>query len=263
MTGSNQHQQHNIGIQLFTLRDRTATDFAGTLREVSKLGYSGVEFAGFGGMEAKELASLLDGLGLRGVSAHIGLAELSKVEEVAAFGHEIGLKYVVCPWLAPQDREPFSKYEVLAARLAQLGDQYARHGLSLCYHNHDFEFTTEDGHGQTAHDYLFKATASAQMQAELDVYWVERTGRSATEWISRFKGRCPLIHLKDMTADERRTFAELGSGTLPIPAIIEAGDACGADWYFVEQDICPGDSLDSARISIEYLRSLGVAGPAR
>lgn len=255
---STEASDYNIGIQLYTLRDRTANDFAGTLQEVAKLGYKGVEFAGFGGLAATDMRTLLDSLGLRGISAHIALAELENVDDIANYGQTIGLEYVVCPWLDPSLREPISRYTELAEKLDRLGEAYAHRGLTLCYHNHDFEFTLTNEQGNTAHDILFSSTSPQHLQVELDVYWVEKTKLSAVATIQKYKDRCPLIHLKDMSSDDKRTFAELGSGQLPIRTFIETGKACGAKWFFVEQDVCPGDPLDSARGSMEHLRTLGI-----
>ncbi len=53
------------GIQLYTVREVLKTDFRGTLEKLAALGFEGVELAFFyGGLEPKELASLLSGLGL-------------------------------------------------------------------------------------------------------------------------------------------------------------------------------------------------------
>lgn len=36
-----------IGLQLYSLRDKTKEDFLGTIRKVGEMGYDGVQFAGF------------------------------------------------------------------------------------------------------------------------------------------------------------------------------------------------------------------------
>lgn len=243
----------HFGLQLYTLRDRMQQDFIGTLEQVAEIGFEGVEFAGFGGLSATEMRATLDRLGLRGVSAHIGLGELDKVNEVAEYGKIIGLQYVVCPWLDPSMRD---NYPDLVKHLADLGQRYAQHGLTLCYHNHDFEFAVKIGDSY-AFDYLFGSTNPSHVQVELDAYWVEKAGLTATDYIKKYEGRTPLLHLKDMRADEHKSFAELGHGTLPIRSFIEEGEQHGVKWFFVEQDVCPGDALDSVKISHQHLRQLG------
>src|ERR1043166_9313814 len=49
-----------IGLQLYTVRDDCAKDFPGVLKAVAKMGYSGVEFAGYYGRTAQELRKMLD-----------------------------------------------------------------------------------------------------------------------------------------------------------------------------------------------------------
>ncbi|GAA3327866.1 hypothetical protein GCM10020331_069540 [Ectobacillus funiculus] len=43
---------------MFTLREESGQDFAGTLKKVAELGFDGVEFAGYGGLTAKEVKSI-------------------------------------------------------------------------------------------------------------------------------------------------------------------------------------------------------------
>ena len=50
-------------------------------------------------------------------------------------------------------------------------------------------------------------------------------------------------------------FRPLGKGLQNFPAIVKAGDECGAEWYIVEQD-SPSmgyTPLECAQISIQYL----------
>jgi len=67
-----------IALQAYSLRDDAKADFPGTLRRIKEIGYEAVEFAGYFGMSSRELRSLLDDLGLRAVSSHVGYQELSE-----------------------------------------------------------------------------------------------------------------------------------------------------------------------------------------
>ena len=46
-----------IGLQLYTLREDTAKDFAGTLQKVAAIGYGSVELAGYGDLSVRELSA--------------------------------------------------------------------------------------------------------------------------------------------------------------------------------------------------------------
>ena len=88
-----------IAIQLYTLREVCQEDFFGTLEKVSKLGYEGVEFAGFYGKDAITLKEKLDQLKLTAVSSHVPLDELtSNLDEVISFHKMLGIKNIVCPF---------------------------------------------------------------------------------------------------------------------------------------------------------------------
>jgi sugar phosphate isomerase/epimerase len=97
------------------------------------------------------------------------------------------------------------------------------------------------------------------VKAEIDTYWVQRGGADPAAYIRQYAGRCPLIHLKDMAADEKGSFAEVGEGTMDWPAIFTASEAGGARWYIVEQDVCQRPPLDSVAISLRNLRTMGKA----
>ena len=53
-----------VGLQLYSVREQCKIDLPGTVAAVSKIGYRGVEFAGYHGRSAKELRQLLDDNGL-------------------------------------------------------------------------------------------------------------------------------------------------------------------------------------------------------
>jgi sugar phosphate isomerase/epimerase len=129
--------------------------------------------------------------------------------------------------------------------------------MQLCYHNHDFEFRQFDG--RYGLDILLGATDPELVKAEVDTYWVQKTGVDPAAYLRQYAGRCPLVHLKDMTADESRTFAEIGEGSMDWSAIFTAAEAGGAAWYIVEQDTCRRAPLESVAISLRNLQSMGKA----
>lgn len=243
-----------VAIQLFTLRDRLANDFVGTLEQVSEIGYDGVELAGYGDLTVTELKKTLDRLDLKVAGSHVPLEALkNNLDQVIADQKVLGNKYVVCPYLEPEDRRP-EFYQELAKFLNQVGNQLNEAGLVLCYHNHDFELE-QMPNGQAVLDYLFDQTEVANLQAELDLYWIQKAGDDPIDWIKRYHGRTPLIHLKDMTTDGEQFFAELGSGGLDLENILATGKP---EWWIVEQDLSRIDPLESIQISYQYLQKRGI-----
>jgi len=138
-----------------------------------------------------------------------------------------------------------------AADLDRGGAVLHKAGIQLCYHNHAHELEKYDG--VTALDLLYENTAPEHLAAEIDTCWIKYGKADIVEWITKCSGRCPLLHIKDMTPNTHPTFAEVGRGIIDWAPVFEAAKAAGAVWYIVEQDTCPGDSLESARISAEFM----------
>ncbi|UOF88730.1 sugar phosphate isomerase/epimerase [Fodinisporobacter ferrooxydans] len=244
-----------LGLQLYTLRDLLKEDFIGTLRKVSKIGYEGVEFAGYGDMSIRELRRAVDDLGLTPVSNHVPLAHLeTKLDIVIEEAKELGISYIVCPFIAEDRRKDANDYRKLAALFNQVGEKLAQEGLKFAYHNHAFEFVKFNE--QYALDALYQWTDLQFVQAELDVYWIEYAGESAVEYIKKYANRTELLHVKDMTNDDERFFAEVGSGCLNIPGILETAQASNILWYLVEQDVSRRNPLESVEMSYRYLSGI-------
>lgn len=245
-----------IALQLYTLRDVTANDFAGTLRRVAELGYEGVEFAGYGGLSPEEMKALLAELSLKAVGSHVGLARLKdNLDEEIAMNVAVGSKYIVCPWLSETDRrEPelqntLKLFNEVAAKLAE-------HGIQFGYHNHAFELQEKVGE-RWLFDEIFARTPAEQVKVEMDVCWVTVAGQDPVAYISKYAGRLPLIHLKDIRkeADGKVLTVELGQGDVDLPAVIEAAGKAGADWLIVEQDHCQNPPLESVANSMSWLKA--------
>jgi len=245
-----------IALQLYTVRDELEKDFEGTLRKVAKIGYEGVEFAGFGDLPASRIHSLLKELDLKPAAAHVPIEKLEEdLETVVEYILEVGTDYIVVPWLPEQRRRDRKKWRSVAHTLSDIAKEIQDYDLKLCYHNHAFEF--EKFGNEYGFDIFFEAADPDLVYAELDTYWVKYGGEDPAEYIKKLSGRCPLLHLKDMADDKDRSFAEVGEGTLNFDSIFEAAEQSGVQWYIVEQDKCSRPPLESARISYENLKARG------
>jgi sugar phosphate isomerase/epimerase len=247
-----------VALQMYTLRNESQSDFVGTLKKVSEMGYQGVELAGTGGIAAAELRMLVEDLNLDVAGSHVGLERLEgDLQTEIEYNITLGNRFIVCPYLGEDRRRTADGYRQVAESLNQIGQVCQDEGIQLCYHNHAFEF--QEFEGRSGLDILLSATFPDLVALELDTYWVEYGGKSAVDYLERYAGRVPLVHLKDMTAGENRTFAEVGAGTMNWAAITDAGRRADAEWFIVEQDTCQRDPLTSVRMSLDYLRSKGWA----
>lgn len=239
-----------VALQLYTVRDETARDFAGTLERVAQIGYKGVEFAGYGNLSAQEMSVLLTETGLIPVSTHLALGMLQDAQLDASIRYcqDIGCTYIVLPSL-PGESRTREGMQALAPRLNAIGQRCREQGITFAYHNHNFEFAHVDG--AYLFDSLLQATDPSLVKIELDVYWAAFAGVDPVEYLQTLGERVALLHLKDMAAD--RSMTEVGKGTLDMQGMCEFAQARGL-WGVVEHDHPQIPSLESARISLEYFR---------
>lgn len=245
-----------IALQLYTVREFTAQDMLDTLRVLAQQGYRAFEFAGLGGVPAETIRATLDEQRLRAIGAHVSLSLLAtQPEQALAELQTLGCNYAVVPSIPPEQRRSSDQVRALATQLNRLGELCQSYGLRLAYHNHAFEFEPLDGTGATMFELLTAETDPALVSLELDVYWVEHAGRDPVALLGQQRGRVPLLHVKDMQADETRADAPVGEGTLRWPEILAAAETAGTQWYIVEQDH-PRDALNDVQRSLRNLTRL-------
>jgi sugar phosphate isomerase/epimerase len=241
-----------LGLQLYTLRDLMERDVAGTLEAVAAVGYDEVEFAGYFDETPKRIRTLLDGAGLVAPSSHVPLADLTKHPERTFDAAEvIGHRYIVMPWLDPEDRRSLNDYRRVAEALNRAGELARARRLRVAYHNHDFELAPIDG--VLPYDLLLSETDPALVWFEMDFYWMTRGGGDPLAYFGRHPGRFHLCHLKDM--DRRGEMADVGAGRIDFRKILRKRAEAGLRHFYVEHDH-PADPLASIRASYRFVRLL-------
>lgn len=240
-----------IGLELYTVRDLLKSDFEGTLRKVALIGYREVEFAGVLGANIKRTRQVLRSSGLDAPSLQTDYAGLRKdigthFETAAA----LGARFVVCGWVDRPDRQTIDDWKKICENLNAIGQLAARSGLTLAYHNHDFEFA-HLADGARPFDLLLGRTDERLVKFELDVYWSKKGNVDPAPLLRAHPSRFRLVHLKDMAKDG--SFTEVGNGIIDFADIIDASLQGGVRHFFVEQDHSP-DPMASIKASIAYLR---------
>jgi sugar phosphate isomerase/epimerase len=246
--------RNRLAVQLYTVRREMQRDADGTLHAIADMGWPAVQVSGFP-YEPRELARTLKALGLATAGIHIGYDRFrDDLDGIAREAEALDTRDVVCPYL-PEPLRTADELPRVRDTLWHAQEVLGRRGLYVSYHNHDFEFQTSVG-GRNLIAYLLEPGPAVSLTAEFDVYWLAHGGQDPVTFMEPYRGRIRLFHLKDMTADDRRTFAEVGTGTLDFPAILAFGVASGVAWYAVEQDECPGNPLDSLRTSWNNLQPM-------
>ena len=240
-----------ISLQLWSVREDTQKDFAATVAEVAKIGYAGVELAGYGNLDPAGVKAALDASGLRVSGMHVGRPRLvDDITAVIAEAKLFGTRDIICSSWPKEQFTDRAACERIGEELDALGAQVRAAGLRFSFHNHDTEMQVFEG--RTAFDWMLGAAQPRNLSAEPDVYWIHVGGQSPAKFLRDHGARCPLIHLKDET--------ELGLGPVDFPAVFAAtGDVGAAEWYVVEQEQYKRTPLESVRACYEQLRHWGRA----
>lgn len=250
-----------IAAQLYTLRDflKTPEDIARTLSRVAEIGYRAVQLSALGPIDTRELKRLCDGAGLAVCATHVRYDRLRDDLDAVVEEHEI----LGCPYVAigsmPEAYRNAEGYHRFAREASEVARRLKERGLTFGYHNHSFELERYDG--ETGLEVLYRDSDPAVFQGEIDTYWIQHGGGDPAAWIRRMKGRCHVLHLKDMAirGGKEQLMAEVGEGNLNWPAILDAAREAGVRWYVVEQDTCQRDPFESIAISLGNMRAWGLS----
>ncbi len=271
-------EKRPVAYQIYSAREEAEKDLPSVLKKLAELGYDGVEFAGFYGHSADEIVAMLRQTGLKALSSHVPFAQLDDdMFGVIAFHQRIGCSYIAVPYLDEETRPGAAGFARTIARITLFGKLCRKAGIQLLYHNHDFEFCQVSG--QYGLDFLYDVVPESFLATELDVCWVKYAGLNPADYIRKYAGRCPVVHLKDFvgrhgesspyaligdaqseknvdtTAFEFRPF---GHGSQDAKAVVEAAIESGARWFVIEQDLSVGRTpLEAAEMSIGTLKQLG------
>jgi sugar phosphate isomerase/epimerase len=237
-----------IGLQLYTVRDLMQKDVFGTLKQVAKVGYKEVEFAGYFNVPPKELKKVLDELGLKSPSTHISIEDLrDKLETNIEIAKTLDHQFIVCPGF-PITEPIIDSYKTYAALSNKIGETLQKAGIQFAYHNHDLEFKTVDR--QIPFDVFLAETDEKLVQIEIDLYWITKAGKDPLTYFKKYPGRFSLWHVKDMDNDGK--IVDVGKGTIEFTKIFGHAREAGLKHYFVEHDD-PKDAIQTITTSFEYL----------
>ena len=229
------------------------------LAGVAAAGYDGIEIATryLDPDHPEALLALLKPHGLAVAGTHVGAkmwdkaeAEslLGRADKLAAYCAAVGAPFLPLS-VPPRPGKTAEEYASEAAAINELGAICRGHGITLCYHNHNWEIENQ----RRGLAYLCEHTDASRVSLCLDVAWVWRAGDSPVAVAEAFASRIAYYHFKDSTASE---WKELGRGNVPVADVSKLLPATGMPWLVVEQDETTLAPVESARVSRQYLASL-------
>jgi sugar phosphate isomerase/epimerase len=258
---------HPLAVQLYSLREYAEKDFVGVLKRVAKIGYKGVEPAGFWNIRPRELKKILDDLGLQIVSSHTLWGNPYNLGESMDIADILGLKRVVCGYSAKEFKD-LDSIRATAESTSRMAEILERNGFELFQHNHAFEFERLDGQIK----YAIYAKLCPKVKFQIDCFWSTNFGREdAVEMLKLFIDRTVSIHIKDGplqqkdaeqkyvngTLDRKIELRPLGQGDLPIRQLVAM--APNVDAVIVELDYCNIEMFEAIEASYRFMTGNGIA----
>jgi sugar phosphate isomerase/epimerase len=230
-------------------------DWIGTLKKAVEFGFTELEAGAGYANSPKEFLKICNDIGITPFASGSNLESiLNEPNKFFDEFNELNYKYLVCywPWMggAPFKLDDCKKSADL---LNELGEKTKQNGLTLCWHNHDKEFhAMEEG---LPFDYLMNHTDPELVFCEMDIYWVKKGGGDPIKVLKKYKGRIPILHVKDMAEGPRQDFICPGSGIIDFPLIFKEAKKQKIQHYIVERDGEP-DGIGCLRSSGKYLSNL-------
>lgn len=244
-----------IALQLYSVREDCARDLPGTLAAVARMGYEGVEFAGYHNRSAEELRRLCDANGLKVVGTHIGLNTLQgeELEKTVAFNKVLGNRYLIVPGLPEERRNSRAAWLETARVFDGIATRLAPHGMWTGYHNHHIEFTPMDG--ELPWDTFFGNTRK-EVVMQLDTGNMYHGGAEPVGFLAKYPGRAQLVHLKEFSSTNDK--ALIGEGEVRWDQVFALCESSAAtEWYIVEQESYAYPPLECVDRCLRNLKKMG------
>lgn len=244
-----------IALQLYSVREDCAKEFAGTVKAVAEMGYEGVEFAGYYGLEAEEIKKILDDLGLKVTGTHIGIDTLlgDELEKTIEFNKILENKFLIVPGFPESYRNSKAAWLKTAEIMNEISEKLKPHGMLTGYHNHSIEFQPMEG--ELPWDIFFGNT-NKEVVMQFDIGNARHGGGEAAPFLKKYPGRAITVHVKEYSATNDK--ALIGEGDVDWDEIFELCETIGStEWYIVEQESYAYPPLECVELCLENLRKMG------
>jgi sugar phosphate isomerase/epimerase len=243
-----------VALQLYSVREDCGRAFLKTLQSVAKMGYDGVEFAGYYGRNAKELKSILDDLGLKVAGTHVNIDSLisDELDSIIEFNKILDNHFLIVPGLPEKYRSSKSTWIGTAQIFNEISEKIRSEGMFIGYHNHDIEFHPIDG--EIPFNIFFDET-NHDVVIQLDTGHAMRAGADPIEIIRSYPGRFLTLHIKDFSSTNEK--ALIGEGEMKWQELLNLCETIGnTQWYIIEQETYPYPPIKSVKMCLENFNKI-------
>ncbi|WP_438729283.1 sugar phosphate isomerase/epimerase family protein [Parasphingorhabdus sp. DH2-15] len=221
-----------LGVQLYTVRALFEKDYQATLKALADIGIKDCETAGFFAHKPTDVRKAMDDLGLISNSGHVQLADMREdFDGVLELAEIMGQRNLFLPWIAEEERT-LDGYRAIADLLNERGEQAKKAGMTVGYHNHEFEFLDQDG--SNGYDILLERTEPSLVSMEIDLFWLRKASVDPFTLFDKAPGRFIACHIKDM--DSSGNMVDVGSGEIDFSAIFNKAAQAGLEYFYIEHD---------------------------
>jgi sugar phosphate isomerase/epimerase len=244
-----------IGVQLYSVREDAAKDLPGVLEAIGKMGYDGVEFAGYYGHSAEQIKKWLDDNGLKCCGTHTGLQTLlgDEFQKTVDFNKTLENPFLIVPGLPGERTNSRAAWLETAKTFNEISQQARAQDMYVGYHNHHTEFQPLDG--EMPWDTFFGNT-SKDVIMQLDSGNALHGGADIVPYLERYPGRALTVHLKEYDPDNSK--ALIGEGKVRWQEIFDLCERSGGtQWYIVEQESYAHSPMECIDKCLQKLRAMG------
>ena len=227
------------------------------LESLKAAGYDGVEFAGYSGRTAKEIAKYLSDAGMRGMGAHVnGFVDLKGdgLKKTLDFCAEAGFETVTTPHALCKTEAEYRQFGRDMSKAAEAAVPYGiKVGIYTTYDHFKVKFD-----GRTAWDTIF-AEASPLLQQQVDTSnSFHVIGDGLIDLLKKYRGRHYSVHLKENVPSVTATLGERpkdGGSLVPWRQVLDCLAEEDVAWYVIEAEAIP-DSLEPLANSRKFLKDM-------
>jgi len=244
-----------VAVQLYSVRGLCAKDLAGTVAAIGKMGYKGVEFAGYYGKSAADLRKILDDNGLVCCGTHTAFDTLTgdNLAKTMEFNKTLGNPFLIVPHIAPKTKQEWLDK---AKQFNEISDKVRPAGFWVGYHNHAAEFKPVES-GEKPWD-LFFGNTKKEVVMQFDTGNAMGGGGKAVDYLKQYPGRALTIHCKPSSTKDNK--AVIGEDELPWKEIFEICETTGnTQWYIVEYEVAGVPPLEAVEKCLAGMKKLGRA----
>ncbi len=229
-TFANTLKKPKLSVQLYSVREAASKDLAGTLKKIAKMGYDGVEFAGYYGHSPEDIRKMLDDCGLVCSGTHTGIGQFrgDNFEKTVAIHKTLGTTNMIVPGGINRELHTVAGNKAIAEEFNEIAKKATAVGMCFGYHAHGGDATLIEGIPAWER---FGSATNQDVILQMDVGNYMSGGGDPYKMIEMFPGRAKTVHIKDCGG------VPIGTGKVDWSRVWKLCEGIGAtEWYVVEEN---------------------------